>query len=163
MYCKDSCEYKNIKKIILHNFVLDICDKCNYCSISISEYFDFLNQVIISNHLFNINLFTIVDAIPKNEQNKYNDFLNYFLINLNHLKKCEKYCRICGDILSEEKKSKNFSIYFCNNCMHVYFEKNLFNKYLKKKIKIFNNFYFLIYMYKRFLQLFKRGKNNVKK
>ena len=162
MYC-NPCKYKNIDQIKIYNTVVDECYKCNYCSIPFDEYINFILDAIISNHFSNINIFTIIDTLSNRDQNKYSMIMDYFLISAQNLKETNNICRICGEKLYEIKKDKNFSIYICKNCSNVFFEKEKFKSYLKKKIKIINRYYYFINIKERFLRLIKKGsKNNVK-
>lgn len=161
MFC-DFCKYENINHIKLYNTIVDECSKCEYCSISLSNYFDFINDIIISNHFLGINIFTIIDMLPRKHQIKYQMLYECFSINLNELNETNRKCRICGEYLFEIKKSNNFSLYICKNCMNVFFNKEKIKEYVEEKIKFIHKYYYFIIIRKRFLQLIeRRGKNNV--
>lgn len=162
MYC-NSCEYKNITQIKFYDYGVDSCSKCGYCTISISDYFNFIRMSIIKEGFLNLNVFSIIDMLPIKQQHQYEILSDSFNIDLAELEETNKKCRICGEPLFKIKKNENFSLYFCEHCLNVYFQKNEFKKYLENRIKFILKFYYFIYIKERFLRLFtKEGKNNVK-
>lgn len=155
MFC-NPCKYEKINQIKLYDFIVDECSECEYCSIPVIEYFNFIRMVIIKYHFLNISILTDIDILPKHLKNKYQMLFECFSINLNNLFESNYQCRICGEDFYEIKKDKNFSLYFCQNCMNIFFNKKDFKKYVEKEIKFINKFYYFIYMKERFLQLFKK-------
>lgn len=162
MFC-NPCKYKKINHIKFYNTVIAECNNCEFASISILDYQNLINDAIISNNFLRINIFTIIDTLSLKDQKKYQFLNNYFAIDMLKSIKTKEICRICGENLYKIKKDKNFSLYFCETCMTVYFNKKEFKKYIEKCIKFINKFYYFIIIKERFLHLFKEGKNNVKK
>ena len=163
MYC-NLCKYEDITQIKLYDNIVDSCSKCDYCTISIGDYFNFIKMAIIKNGFLNINVFTIIDTLPIKEQQQYEMLMESFSINEDDFEKTTNKCRICSGQLFEIKKDNDFSLFFCENCLNVYFQKNEFKKYVEKRIKFILKFYYFIYIKERFLHLIrKEGKNNVKK
>lgn len=162
MYC-NLCKYEDITQIKLYDNIVDSCSKCDYCTISINDYSNFIKMAIIKNGFLNINIFTIIDMLSIKEQHQYEMLINSFDIsNLNDFKETTNKCRICCGKLFEIKKDNNFSLFLCENCLNVYFQKNEFKKYMEKRIKLILKFYYFIYIKERFLHLIgKEGKNNV--
>lgn len=162
MFC-NPCKYKKINRIKFYNTILEECDDCEFASISIIDYPNFIKNAIIFNNFLGINVFTIIDTLPFKDQTKYELLNKCFFIDLSKANKTNNICRICNEKLYEIKKDKNFSLYFCETCMTVFFNRKEFKKYIEKNIKFINKFYYFIIIKKRFLHLFKGGKNNVKK
>ena len=154
------CKYKDIYHIDLYDTIVDNCRECQLCSLSLAEYYDLVVNILVHYKIGNINRLSDIDNLKFSEKRKINSFLAYFAIDLARLEETDKICRACESNLHELYLVGGTHVYICKECMKIFFYLDDFQNHINFILKTYNSYFKYI---KRFLQLFKRSKNNAEK
>lgn len=161
----NQCEYHNIKHVMIYDTLFDKCSECEIYSIPLSEYQTFILNVLKEFKIGNATNLTYVENLSEDDQKKIDKFLNYFILDFDNLKDSDYKCNACGGMIHkhyviDSENVKESPFYVCMDCFRLYFFIDQFNILLNEAI---TNSLKETNIKKRFLQFFKRGKNNVKK
>ena len=160
MFC-NPCKLENIKHIVYHNTIFDQCKECDECSLLLSNYEDFILNILVENKIENVSRLTDVSLLSDKQQKRIEKFLSQFSINFAEFDETKNICRACDNKLYKYTFNSGIQVYLCGECLRIYFNISEFNKHINYVLKKYNKNYFK--NIKRFLQKFKWSKNNVKK
>lgn len=144
----NQCKFENITHILYYDTLIDYCQECKLCSLSLSDYNNLLINILRRYNICNIKFPSDLMNLSK----KQRKLMDMFFKNINldfdndYVYESTLKCNICAKKLY----MNDGKIFICDECLRVYFYKEEFDNLINNKLKMYKRK--TTHFFKRFLQ-----------
>jgi len=138
------CPYECISDILLYDYIVQKCSRCEFIRISASQYSELLYKVMHSLNVGQIKSYTTLGEVSKKSAREMEKFIK--VAELSSFKPSTLgvgVCNVCRSSMCEVTNSyfSHFKMYYCLGCNSVYFKKEdflEFTEFLSGVVKPFS-------------------------